>query len=134
MNTNKLIFTLGNNLEKLTRTYADVMAKSDYNAGLNVLKNIDMVVKQLKELDFVTMKSKYSTKDETTGKMVKELAIWEQNGFCQIKNHERFRIEPTGNKINFVEDNFGSIQGIVKFNDETINEIVTLVCEKIALV
>lgn len=97
MNTNDLIIKLGENLKTLTDTYTNCISTKNYNEGLNVMKNIDMVVKQLKELDFQTMASKYGSYDSVTGEETRELAIWKQNGFGQIKDHEVFKIESGGN-------------------------------------
>jgi hypothetical protein len=96
MNTNDLIIKLGENLETLTVQYTKCITTSNYNEALNIMKNIDMVVKQLKELDFQTFTSKYGTNDSETGEEIKELAIWKQNGFGQIKNHEVFKIIESG--------------------------------------
>ena len=97
MNTNDLIIKLGNNLDTLTIQYTKCINTNNYNEGLNVMKNIDMVVRQLKELDFQTMTSKYDTYDTETGEEIKKLSIWKQNGFGQIKDHEVFKIESGGN-------------------------------------
>lgn len=96
MDTNGLIIKLGENLEVLTSQYTKCINTNNYNEALNVMKNIDMLVKQLRELDFQTMVSKYGTHDSVTGEETRELAIWKQNGFGQIKDHEVFKVESGG--------------------------------------
>ena len=126
MNTNDLIIKLGNNLDTLTNQYSKCITTNNYNEGLNVMKNIDMVVKQLKELDFQTMTSKYGTYDTETGEEIKELAIWKQNGFGQIKDHEVFKIGSGGSWCSITEDNTMNISAKgISVNDEQIDELNT---------
>ena len=119
------INSLQKDLDLLIEKHSQFVVKNDFGSALNVMKNIDILTSQLKRLDYKTMVSKYSTSNSKTGEDIHELAIWEQNSFGQIKNHETYKIINSGTIKN------GNIVISTENKDKLINEITKNVMDVI---
>lgn len=87
----ELINKLQSDLEKLIEKHSNFIEKNDFGTALNVMKNIDHINSQLKNIDYETLVSKYSTSN--SGKRIELISIWKQNAFGDIKDHETYVIK-----------------------------------------
>jgi hypothetical protein len=87
----ELINKLQSDLEKLIEKHSKFIEKDDFGTALNVMKNIDYINSQLRNIDYETLVSKYSTSDN--GKRIELISIWKQNAFGDIKDHETYVIK-----------------------------------------
>ena len=97
------------NREKLLNKLKDSLSHYKYDLrfgdkaaiALNELKAIREILNLLDTYDWKQMYSEYDVKDEN-GNWITEIAVWEQNGNKQIKNHKKWTTNITcrliGNK------------------------------------
>ena len=92
-------------LDKLSNQYDYLINKGDYNASLNVLKNIEMLNRQLKDIGYTPLHSIYKIIDNGVEKRL--ITLWEQNCFGDIKNVQTWVV---ADKYNDTMQNW--VQGI----------------------
>lgn len=104
-------------LDKLANHYDYLINKGDYNASLNVLKNIEMLSRQIKDIGYTPLHSIYKIVDNGLEKQL--ITLWEQNYFGDIKNVKTFVIaekynDTIQNWMQGVSDNWDNLSEDMK--------------------
>jgi hypothetical protein len=80
---------LQKDLDLLIDKHSKFIEKNDFGSALNVMKNIDFLTIQLRNIDYETKVSKFSI-PETDGIAKRLISIWKQNSFGDIKDTETY--------------------------------------------
>lgn len=115
---------LQKDMDMLIDIHSKLINKGDFGSALNVMKNIDMLTNQLKNIDYNDMYSKYEIIEED-GKNISLISTWKQNSLGDIKDHKTYEIkkeynETTYEMLNKISKNWNNIDEKMK------NEILKL--------
>lgn len=115
---------LQRDLDLLIEKHGQYIQKNDFGSALNVMKNIDIITHQLKDIDYETKVSKFTIPEincQQSGEKKRLISIWKQNAFGDIKDTETYYLgdkyeENIGDLLNRLVNNWNTISDEMKDN------------------
>ena len=117
--------SLQEDLDLLISKHHTFIQNNEFGQALNVMKNVDILSSQLKDLDYRTMVSKYTMLNDNA-KVINEkvITIWEQNLLGDIKDVETYFL---GAKY---ESSFNNVFNTITKNWDTMStDIKDSICK-----
>lgn len=121
-------------ITKIPRALENISDERGVNTYRNLTKALADNIKLIEEYDYQLMYSEYTDVTDEN-KPVKQIAVWEQNGDCDIRNHKVWNVEDainsTGVKADVINDGIDTIDDepcdlytqIVELIKDTIKEV-----------
>jgi len=116
--------------KKLRMHLNDCLSRKDTGMYKNLIQAYEKVVELIKKYDWQLMYSEYDIPVDSEHKQ-REVAIWEQNGDENIRNHKVWSISEKGMNVYASTEDITINNGGIKLDDKAIDEITNKIIEKL---